>query len=74
MPPLFRAGGYLIVMYLEDHNPPHVHVVGSDFEALVRIGDLTILQGAIPPKFAHEALKWIEENREMLAAKWIGWH
>jgi hypothetical protein len=74
MPPLFKAGGYIIAMYFEDHNPPHVHVVGPDFQALVRISDLTILRGAIPPKFAREALKWIEENGEMLAAKWIEWH
>jgi len=74
MPPLFKAGGYIIAMYFEDHNPPHVHVVGPDFQALVRISDLTILRGAIPPKFAREALKWIEENCEMLAAKWIEWH
>lgn len=32
MPVLFDAGSYVIAMYFEDHNPPHVHVVGPDFE------------------------------------------
>jgi hypothetical protein len=74
MPPLFKTGGYIIAMYFEDHNPPHVHVVGPDFEALVRISDLTLLRGSIPAKYSREALKWIEENREMLSTKWTEWH
>ena len=69
MPPLLRTGSYVIAMYFEDHNPPHVHVVGKDFEALVRISDLTIFRGSLPKKVAREALQWIEENREMLDAK-----
>jgi hypothetical protein len=74
MPTLFDGGSYVIAMYFEDHNPPHVHVVGPDFEALVRISDLSFLQGSLPGKFSREALKWIGENREMLDAKWTEWH
>lgn len=74
MPPLFKAGGYVIAMYFEDHNPPHVHVVGPDFEGLVRIGDLAVFRGSIPSRFSREALKWIEENRGLLLSKWNEWH
>lgn len=74
MPTLFNGGGYVIAMYFEDHNPPHVHVVGKDFEGLVRISDLSIFRGSLPKKVAREALQWIDENREMLVAKWTEWH
>lgn len=74
MPPLLRSGSYVIAMYFEDHNPPHVHVVGKDFEALVRISDLSIFRGSLPKRIAREALHWIDENREMLDAKWNEWH
>jgi len=74
MPPLFRTGGYVIAMYFEDHNPPHVHVAGPDFEGLVRISDLTVFRGSIPSRFSREALKWIEENRGLLFSKWNEWH
>ena len=74
MPTLFNGGSDVIAMYFEDHNPPHVHVVGKDFEALVRISDLTIFRGSLPKKVTREALQWIEEIREILDAKWIEWH
>ena len=70
MPVLQRFAGFVIRMYFADHNPPHVHVVGPDFEALVAIGDLAIFEGAIPAKFSQEALDWISANRSFLFRKW----
>ena len=70
MPPLKNFGGFRIVMYFEDHNPPHVHVVPADFEALVSIADGIVFRGSIPPRFRSVALTWIERNREALLAKW----
>ena len=74
MPVLHNAGRYVIAMYFEDHNPPHVHVVGPDFEGLVAISDLAVFRGSIPSKFSREALKWIDENRETLLGKWNECH
>jgi hypothetical protein len=70
MPPLKDFGGFRIVMYFEDHNPPHVHVVAADFEALVSIADGAIFRGSIPAKFRQAAQVWIEANRKALLAKW----
>ena len=70
MPVLQRFGGFVIRMYFEDHNPPHVHVVGPDFEARVAIGDFAILEGEILSKFSREALDWIAANKTFLLAKW----
>jgi hypothetical protein len=70
MPTIKSFAGYKIVMYFADHLPPHVHVLGPDFEALVRIRDATVFEGSIPPKHRREALSWIEANRDLLEAKW----
>jgi hypothetical protein len=70
MPPIKDFGGFRIVMYFHDHNPPHVHVVSAGFEALVSIADCLVFRGSIPPKFRRLALDWIGENREALLAKW----
>ena len=70
MPVVKRFGGFLIAMYFEDHNPPHVHVVWPDDEAFVAIVDGEVLAGAIPAKFRRKALDWIAENREMLMTLW----
>jgi hypothetical protein len=70
MPTIRDFGGYKITMYAEDHNPPHVHVIGPDFQAVVRIADAEVLAGAIPVRHRREAVTWIAANRESLMEKW----
>jgi hypothetical protein len=70
MPTVKDFGGYKIALYFEDHPPPHVHVIGRDFEAKVRIADAEVFVGEIPPRHRSEALSWISANREKLMAKW----
>jgi Domain of unknown function (DUF4160) len=70
MPTIKDFGAYKITLYGEDHNPPHVHVIGPDFQAKVRIADAAIFAGAIPPRHRREALAWVAAHRERLLAKW----
>jgi hypothetical protein len=44
----------------------HVHVIGPDFQAKVRIVDSEVFAGAIPPRHRREALSWISANAERL--------
>jgi hypothetical protein len=74
MPVIRRFGGYVIRMYFEDYTPPHVHVVGPDFDALVSIEDAVVFLGGIPPKHSREALDWIAANRASLIEKWKEMH
>jgi hypothetical protein len=70
MPTVKDFGGYKITLYAEDHNPPHVHVIGPDFQAKVRIADSEVFAGAIPPRHRREALSWISANTERLMERW----
>ena len=70
MPTVKNFGSYRIMLFAEDHNPPHVHVIGRDFQAKVRIRDAAISVGAIPSRYRREALVWIRDNRDELMAKW----
>lgn len=70
MPPVKDFGGFRIVMYFEDHNPPHVHVVSADFEGLVSIRDGAVFRGSIPDRQRRKTLAWIAANREKLLAMW----
>ncbi|WP_414638144.1 DUF4160 domain-containing protein [Azospirillum sp.] len=38
MPTIARFAACTVSIYPADHNPPHVHIRGPDFEALVEIG------------------------------------
>ena len=70
MPVVKRFGGYVVKIFFADHNPPHVHVVSADFQALVSISDAAIFRGEIPAKFRGEVLEWISLNREFLMTEW----
>lgn len=70
MPTLHRIGSVTLRMYADDHRPPHFHVVGRDFQALVRISDLAVIAGQARPAQIAEALAWARAHREQLALTW----
>ncbi len=74
MPTLSRFANFEIDMYFEDHNPPHVHVVGREFEMLVAIRNGAVLAGSAPASAKRAAMAWIANNREMLIRKWDELH
>ncbi|MBI1981092.1 MAG: DUF4160 domain-containing protein [Methylocystis sp.] len=57
-------------MYVDDHRPPHFHIVTPDFHAIVRISDLAVIAGDAKAGDLAEALAWAREHREILALKW----
>jgi len=70
MPTLARFSGFEIRMFFEDHNPPHVHVVGPEFEMLVAIRNGAILAGTAPARARRTAVGWIAQNRVKLLTRW----
>lgn len=70
MPTLHRFGSASIKMYADDHRPPHFHIVGSDFQVLVRISDLAVIAGEARQDQIAEAMTWARANRERLALTW----
>jgi hypothetical protein len=71
MPTLKRFGATSIRIYADDHNPPHFHIVGPDFQLLVRISDFKITAGVASSSQIEKAMDWAKEHQEMLALKWI---
>jgi len=56
MPTLQRFGTVSIRMYADDHRPPHFHIVGPDFQVVVRIADLTVIAGTARRRQVTKAL------------------
>jgi hypothetical protein len=71
MPVLQRFGSMTVRMYADDHRPPHFHIVGPDFQVLVRISDLAVIAGEARPAQIAESLAWARTHREALAIKWV---
>ncbi|MEI6259331.1 MAG: DUF4160 domain-containing protein [Deltaproteobacteria bacterium] len=44
--------------------------MGPDFEAVVNLVTLNVMDGSAPSKVLHHALKWISDNREELINQW----
>ncbi len=70
MPTLVAIGRLRIRMYLNDHNPPHFHILTPDHAAVVSIETLEILAGYLPASDLRVALRWARENRELLIHEW----
>jgi hypothetical protein len=70
MPEIARIGGFKLLMFFQDENPPHVHLKGADFAAKIRISNGEILAGDAPMRVLKLARQWIEEYRASLVEQW----
>ena len=66
-------GGIKIEMYPGDHPPPHFHSRHGGDVAKIRIADLTILKGSLPPATLQTVKAWVGQgNRQQaLAFNWV---
>ncbi|MCL1929021.1 MAG: DUF4160 domain-containing protein [Treponema sp.] len=70
MPELSRFLGIAILMYFDDHNPPHFHVRYNDFRAIISIDDLTLVEGKLPPRVLGLVMEWAELHKNELSENW----
>ena len=70
MPEIKRFGGFKLLMFFQDENPPHVHIKGADFAAKIRISNGDLIAGDAPGGVLRRARRWVEENRAELSAMW----
>ncbi len=71
MPTIVRAFGLRLVIYPNDHEPIHVHVVAPDWEAVVNLSgsELCELIGG-NERDARRALALVNEHMAVLLAAW----
>lgn len=72
MPTIAVVRGVLIVLYPNDHGPPHFHARGADFEARIAIADgaMTILRGRPSSTIRRALADWSIRNRLGLLDNW----
>ena len=75
MPTILRFRGLRIVIYANDHRPPHVHVIGPDAEARIALageGDKPRLMTneGLSRREVAEALVEVSRNRDFLMQRW----
>jgi len=70
MPELSRFLGISILMYFDDHSPPHFHVRYNDYRALISIDELKVLEGHLPARILGLVIEWAELHKEELMRDW----
>jgi len=70
MPELSRFLGISILMYFNDHNPPHFHVKYNESRTLITIEEFKILEGHLPARILGLVIEWAELHRSELMQNW----
>ena len=71
MPTISQFFGILIHMYIRgEHNPPHFHALYAEYEALIDIQTLAVIDGKLPRRALGMVLEWASEHRAELLEDW----
>jgi len=70
MPEISRFYGIVIMLYINEHNPPHFHVKYAEHLAEVDMQTLKIIRGSLPKRAYSLVLEWAAEHREELLDNW----
>jgi hypothetical protein len=70
VPEISRFFGIIILMYYDEHNPPHFHArYGSD-KAAIEITSLRVLEGRLPSRALGLVVEWASQHQEELMMNW----
>jgi Domain of unknown function (DUF4160) len=70
MPEISRFFGIIILLYYNDHNPPHFHVRYGDQRAILEIATLTILEGSLKPRVLGLVIEWAAMHKGEIMEDW----
>jgi len=72
MPEICRFYGIIIRIFSVDaeHPPKHIHIKYADYEAVMELETLNILEGSLPKKARVLVREWAEEHQEELLEMW----
>jgi hypothetical protein len=70
MPEISRFLGIVVLMYFNEHNPPHVHVKYNEFRAVMDIQTFNVLAGSLPARVRGVVDEWLELHQNELLEMW----
>ncbi len=69
MPIISQFYGIIILMFFDDHNPPHFHVKYGDYEAIINITDGDV-EGKLPRRVLGMVFEWLDLHKDELIDNW----
>jgi hypothetical protein len=69
LPKLATVAGVRIVIWPNDHDPPHIHAIfEADCKIAIANGD--VLSGSLEPARQIAVLSWLRDNRDAVSLAW----
>ena len=63
--------GVKIMLYANEHPPPHFHAKFAEFHAVIDINKLAIVRGSLPPSKSSAVIHWATERQEALLRAFV---
>ena len=74
MPTIINKDGFRIIIYPDDHLPPHVHVIKDNEEVKIDLGNNdispSIIEAWMNKKSTKKAMQIVMENQDILLKAW----
>ena len=69
MPEISRFYGVIILMFIDDHNPPHIHVRYAGRRTSINIDNKEV-KGDLPKRYLKIVFEWMDEHHDELIENW----
>lgn len=69
MPIISQFLGIIIIMYYNDHNPPHFHARYGEYEITVFL-ETGVIEGNFPRRALRLVMEWYLANKDALEDNW----
>jgi hypothetical protein len=70
MPHISIFYGIVIGMFYNDHEPAHFHAAYGEYQMVVSINPIRVLQGSLPRRAQGLVLEWTAIHQEELLENW----
>ena len=62
MPEIARFYGIVIKLFFGDHPPPHFHAIYGEYNALISIESLEVIEGDLPNRAEKLVMEWLHST------------
>jgi hypothetical protein len=70
VPRISEFYGIVIFMYYRDHEPAHFHAWYGEYQAVIGIDPIRIMEGRLPTRARALVLEWASLHQAELQANW----
>jgi len=71
MPKVAMVDGIRIAFFFDEHPPPHFHAEYAEYQAMVDIETLRIVEGGLPRPQYRKLVAWAKTRKSELLKAWI---